>query len=500
MEKTRITAKSTLIEAYIDFESKKNWSKNTRRSYSNTINDVQEDMIAKGIEPILENLDYDYALTWENEMRKDNYSPKTIKQKLATMASLFSHLNKLGIINRNPFLALNVEDSNEINHHSRALSIVELYEVYKAAHELDSEGVAVLIPILLDIFTGLRSTSLKKLKVQSISEEYNGLIYKFDPKEDHVKSEKKLKKYIDNNEYNSLNRKNKNFFLPLPPKLMTILKNFIQNKRPEDPLLYGLKGKPLENKQMNYITDKVCEHLGWIKVEYENPPIIDNRSKKKKNQKKGKKIITKTEKFFTPHGFRYTIATLFHEIGVSEDSIRFLLGHSNFELRNLRHYILSDAKYIKEIRAAQTLLESLFETTMYLETNHNIKVDLDLVFQEFPNAFDKQKKYPNYVNNFTAEIIFFSLSQLRHEINKRSQTQFEDGITFKAPELNNQFQVMPQHGYVPLNNHIPFNGIYNQIPQGSSMPYSGGGYNGSLQQPIFFTHWLQNENRVGGSD
>lgn len=72
---------------------------------------------------------------------------------------------------------------------------------------------------------------------------------------------------------------------------MTILKNFIQNKRPEDPLLYGLKGKPLENKQMNYITDKVCEHLGWIKVEYENPPIIDNRSKKKKNQKKVKKSL-----------------------------------------------------------------------------------------------------------------------------------------------------------------------------------------------------------------
>ncbi|MEJ9152540.1 tyrosine-type recombinase/integrase, partial [Bacillus smithii] len=360
MEKTRITAKSTLIEAYIDFESKKNWSKNTRRSYSNTINDVQEDMVAKGIEPILENVDYDYALTWESEMRKENYSPKTIKQKLATMASLFSHLNKLGIINVNPFLALNVEDSNKINHHSRALSIVELYEVYKAAHELDSEGVAVLLPVLLDIFTGLRSTSLKKLKVQSISEEYNGLIYKFDPKEDHVE-----------NEYNSSNRKNKDFFLPLPPKLMTILKNFIQNKGPEDPLLYGLKGKPLENKQMNYITDKVCEHLGWIKVEYENPPIIDNRCKKKKNQKKGKKIITKTEKFFTPHGFRYTIATLFHEIGVSEDSIRFLLGHSNFELRNLRHYILSDAKYIREIRAAQTLLEALFETTMKLETNYN---------------------------------------------------------------------------------------------------------------------------------
>lgn len=74
-------------------------------------------------------------------------------------------------------------------------------------------------------------------------------------------------------------------------------------------------------------------------------------------------------------------------------------------------------------------------------------------------------KYPNYVNNFTAEIIFFSLSQLRYDINKRSQTQFEDGITFKAPELHNPFQVMPQHGYAPINNHIPFNGIYNQIPK-----------------------------------
>lgn len=37
---------------------------------------------------------------------------------------------------------------------------------------------------------------------------------------------------------------------------------------------------------------------------------------------------------------------LFYEMGVSDDAIRFLLGHSKYELGALQHYILSDAKYI----------------------------------------------------------------------------------------------------------------------------------------------------------
>ncbi|WP_255298243.1 hypothetical protein [Brevibacillus dissolubilis] len=32
---------------------------------------------------------------------------------------------------------------------------------------------------------------------------------------------------------------------------------------PDDTLLFGLKGQSLHNKQLNRITNKICEGLGW---------------------------------------------------------------------------------------------------------------------------------------------------------------------------------------------------------------------------------------------
>lgn len=111
------------------------------------------------------------------------------------------------------------------------------------------------------------------------------------------------------NKRKSINRKNKEFFLPLPPKAMTLLTEHIRGLDEEDPLLYGLKGRPLENKQMNYITNKICEHLNWLENTEETTE--DN------NQK--------SEKYFSPHAFRYSISTLFSEMGVPKDTIKFLL-------------------------------------------------------------------------------------------------------------------------------------------------------------------------------
>lgn len=50
-----------------------------------------------------------------------------------------------------PFLNLTIEDYSNNTHFSKDLNIMELYQVYKAAHELQADGVNVLAPILLDI-------------------------------------------------------------------------------------------------------------------------------------------------------------------------------------------------------------------------------------------------------------------------------------------------------------------------------------------------------------
>jgi integrase len=432
-------------------------------------------MLKQGLEPVFENIDYEFAKKWENDQRKQGYSPRSIKQHKATMQSMFSHYNQLGVVVGNPFAALKVTDSNKPKHHSRALDITELYQVYKAAFELQENGVNVLIPVLIDMFTALRVTSLEKLTVRSVSTTMNGLVYEFDPKKDRVKEDKLLDQYLeegDKHTDNSPNSKNKDFFIPLPPKLMKLLTQYTERMEPDGALLYGLRGKSLINKQMNYIIDKVCEHLGWVKVEYENPENEDHNNTKGKGRRKGNKTVHKSEKYFTPHGLRYTLSTLLHEMGVSDDAIRFLLGHSKYELGALQHYILSDAKYIKEIRAAQVIIETLFETTMELETNYNITLNLEEIYVELPNVFSNQLKNKNYINLFKEHLVKYAFTALQQKILKESGNNHSDYFTFKAPELYNQI-AMAQQGYFP---HAPM--PYHQQTHGMyPMPYD-------LTQPV----------------
>lgn len=65
----------------------------------------------------------------------------------------------------------------------------------------------------------------------------------------------------------------------------------------EDQLLFGIKGLPQQNKQLNRITDKICDCLNW-----------------------------RGEQRITPHGFRATIASLLDERGVNINDIKYLLG------------------------------------------------------------------------------------------------------------------------------------------------------------------------------
>ncbi|WP_199426674.1 tyrosine-type recombinase/integrase [Thermaerobacillus caldiproteolyticus] len=469
MKKTTITPKSTLLEGFNEFEKSQPWSKNTRRSYRKNVINLSDYMLKQGLEPVFENIDYEFVKKWENDQRKQGYSPQSIKQHKATMQSMFSHYNQLGVITGNPFAALKVTDSNKPKHHSRALNITELYQVYKTAFELQENGVNVLIPTLIDMFTALRVTSLEKLTVRSVSTTMNGLVYEFDPTKDRVEEDKLLGQYLEEEEVynhtdNSPNSKNKDFFIPLPPKLMQLLIKYTEHMKPDDALLYGLRGKPLVNKQMNYIINKVCEHLGWMKVEYENSENGEHDNVIGK-RRKGKKTVHKTEKHFTPHGLRYTLSTLLHEMGVSDDAIRFLLGHSKYELGALQHYILSDAKYIKEIRAAQVIIETLFETAMELESNYNITLDLEEIYEELPNVFTNQKKDKNYIHLFKEHLVKYASCKLEQKILNQSGDRQSDYFTFKAPELYNQM-TMPPQGYIP-HTPTPYQSIHGMNP----MPY-----------------------------
>ncbi len=410
--KTGITPKTNLMEAFRKFaEVNSSWASNTIRVYNKNINDIVDYMADREIEPILENVTYELGKTWISEL-EEFYSPKSIQQKLATLVSMFSHYNRIGVITGNPFSVIKVNDYTD-ERHSDHLNINEFRQMYKAAIELEEEGIPVLIAVHLAMFTSFRNSTLKKLKVKSISIHNGGVELKVEKKKTQHNPEKELTKR---------NSKNNELFIPLPPKLLLRLEEYIDGRDLEESLLYGLQGKPLANKQFNYIVKRVCEHLRWTSKD-----------------KVGEKATENTQINFTPHGFRYTLTTLISEMGVPDDSIRYLLGHSEkFFKGNVTSYILTNLRQVKEIRAAQVLLETLIETALELE-GKGIQLDLNSFSLELPRAYDFQKKNNNYVNIFRESILQYAY-QKQYEMMRTggNETSY---LTYIAPELPNQYTV-----------------------------------------------------------
>ncbi|MBD8521280.1 tyrosine-type recombinase/integrase [Lysinibacillus fusiformis] len=320
-----------------------------------------------GLEPTIENVTSRYSKKW----LKDNfeiYKPRTLNQQKSTITSLFRYLKNEGIVNNNPFLNITIEDYSAETHFSKDLNIMELYQVYKAAHELQAEGVNILAPMLLGIYTGLRTTNLINLKVKSVIREECSIRITLN-KEDINNNQGEIETPI-------INSKNREGLLPIPPKAMAVICEYAQGKSLDDPLLYGLKGKAFANKQMNYIVKKICEHLEWI-LEI---PVSKGSDIKKK---------TKTDKYFTPHGLRYSIAGIFHDFGVQDNSIRMLLLHSKkSSLGALDNYFLRSSREIKQLRTAQMLLETVLETALEMEEKFGELMDLETIYEQLPVAYE----------------------------------------------------------------------------------------------------------------
>ncbi|MED3550298.1 tyrosine-type recombinase/integrase [Cytobacillus praedii] len=452
MHKTNLTLKSTLEEAYMEQEKLSDWSPNSKNVYRRNINSISSHMQSVGLEPTIENVTYEYCLQWKKDHTSKN--PNTLKQQKSTMASLFRHLNNANIIDGNPFLTVKITDYTTEKYLSKDLNITELYQVYKAAHELQTEGVNVLAPMLLDIYTGLRSTNLIRLTVQSLDFEAGGIHINF------AKTNKNDEEEVLENEMN-LNSKNRESFIPLPPKVLTFFSNYIKGMHPEDSLLYGLRGKSFANKQMNYVVTKVCHHLGWIVNSGDNG---GSNSKSKQNNK------IKTDKYFTPHGLRYSIATIFHEMGVEDNAIRLLLLHSKkTELGALERYLRRDTREVKQLRMAQILLETVLETAFEIDEKFGVQVELEAIYEQLPVAFENQMKNIYHVNLFRDQIIRFTMSKMELLMTQSSVVPMNQHPILPMGEANFP---MESHPFTPTQ----YQGPYFQSVMGMSAPMN-------VQQP-----------------
>lgn len=403
-----LTSKSSLVESYEFMESNKTnkWAETTKRSYRKTVTDVEGFMNELNIDPILENIDLKFVKKWENNLY-EIYAEKSINQKIAVMTSLFKYLRDIGVVTLNPFATLTTTNNDQYTSHSRELDIEELYQVYKTAHLLESKGTRVLPPLLVVIFTGFRNVTLTKLKVNNLDFKKSELQFKLKNNESKNTSKKD----------SDITNKVKELVVPLPPKLMELMSEHTEGLNKDDKLLYGLRGKPLAHKQMNYITKLVCEELGWTGTE----EITDAE---------GKPLP------FTPHSFRYSIATFFSEMGVDDQSIRHVLGHSNFDRGNLRFYIKSYNKNVKQIRAAQQLLETLLSTTLEIETKYNLKIDLYQVFETIDIHYQHALLNKDYFNYFKGMLINHALQMISQQMFQAAESQDGNKMTLQQHSIN----------------------------------------------------------------
>lgn len=426
MEK-KINVKSTLEEAYMAQEIDSTWASNSKKSYRRNIKSITEHMKSVGLEPTIENVTFNYGKKWLKD-HCDIYQPSTLNQRKSTITSLFSYLNNSNIIAGNPFLNLEIEDYSAESYLSKDLNIMELSLVYEAAHELQLEGVNVLIPILIDIFTGLRSTNLKKLKVKSLDPESSALKITLNKKDSAVQDEEK-----------TINSKNREGFLPLPPKVMSVLLEYVEGRDPDDALLYGLRGKAFANKQMNYIVTRICKHLGWIIEEPET-------EKESLNKNTNNKFI-KTDQYFTPHGLRYSVATIFHDMGVEDNAIRGLLLHSKKETNGaLERYFRKDSREVKQLRVAQLLLETVLETALEMKEKFNVEMDLEAIYEQLPNAFEMQKKNAYYIHSFKEDIIRFTFAK---NMEQMMVGHTEQPMSVPTEQTNSLFSTTGGYNVVP---------------------------------------------------
>jgi site-specific recombinase XerD len=305
-----VNMETTISDSLIHMKEHRYWAQSTFESYKNDVKTFEEFLMDNNLDPVLKNGERLAIVNqWIKHQKENGVAFKTISRRIASLSSIYGFYQSLGIVHSNPFKAVRVPGPHS-GSYSAVMDMDQLKQVYVAIQDLKKEGVDIEIPIKLLMFTGLRNQALCSLKVRDVEFDEELIVY-------------------NSGVYNS---KHKVQFLPLPPKFLNSLREYIKENglTSDDPLCYGIKGLALQNKQLNRMTDKICEYLGW-----------------------------EGERRVTPHGFRYSIATLLDEKGVSKDTIQYLLGHS--ETESIKFYLRRDKRKIYQIKKVLTEIENELE-------------------------------------------------------------------------------------------------------------------------------------------
>ncbi|WP_227936415.1 tyrosine-type recombinase/integrase [Alkalihalobacillus deserti] len=297
----------TLRTALEEMREYRTWEESTFKAYLRDVDSFEDFSLKEGFEPTLETIKLHHIAKFMKRATENKVAYKTTKRVIASLSSVFTFYQDIGTVKGNPFKASDLP-VGEVGHHSRALEFEEIVDVYEALQRIkEKEGKDLLVTTEVLLYTGLRNHALSTIKVKDVW----------------------LEKELIHYDPGVINGKHTIQYFAVPPKLMEKIKTHIKyyQLEPNDKLLHGLKGLPLQNKQLNRVTDRINKELGWV-----------------------------DDKHVTPHGYRASIATMLDERGVDRDFIKYLLGHS-ITKDNITQYLRRDNRKIRALRNELTQIE-----------------------------------------------------------------------------------------------------------------------------------------------
>jgi integrase/recombinase XerC len=279
--------------AYLSFEKK--GSPHTVKAYKTYLESFQDFLLLNQEGTLIENVSYSQIRLWIVRLVELGNSTRTVNTKISALRSYFTFLMRIQVISVSP-----LKEHKALKTASKVALPFSLEEIEAVLdtkiYSQDFKGRTQRTLIGLFYYTGIRRSELIELK------------------RINVNLSKGLMKVIG--------KRNKERILPLLPEIITVLKNYEQERnrirsKEEEPFFFiNEHGEKLTD---SFVYQTVNDYFG--------------------------RVSTKTKK--SPHVLRHSFATHLLDQGADLNAIKDLLGHSS--IAATQHYTHSSMAKIKEV-------------------------------------------------------------------------------------------------------------------------------------------------------
>jgi integrase/recombinase XerC len=267
------------IQSFIDYlKFEKRYSVHTIRSYHDDLVQFFDFLDKQFGKPALKEMSSSFVRSWLASLKEDDVTARTINRKISTLKSFFKFQLKQGKIENTPMgNIISPKISKRLPVFIKEKDLVALTNALNTnTEDWDSLNTKMLITIFYS--TGMRLSELINLKEKQVDF-----------------SRKQLK---------ILGKGNKERIIPAGADLLTVIKDYINEKRKifektDDILLVSSKGKRLYPKYAYNLVRSILT---------EEVKTLDKKS---------------------PHVLRHTFATHLMNNGANLDAVKELLGHAS---------------------------------------------------------------------------------------------------------------------------------------------------------------------------